>query len=400
MFGWRPLALLGLTVVLLGCNRTPPISKMPPVGAQAKGNRKDKALNPVQVNLQSEPFGETKEGVPLTRYLLSNDKGITVSIINYGAIITSIEVPDRDGKSANVTLGFPTADGYFGKDPYFGAICGRYANRIAKGKFKLNGKEYSLAINDPPNHLHGGLKSFSDVVWLARPGAPAADGKSASVELMYESPDGEEGYPGLVKTTVVYTLTDTNELRIDYRAASDKPTVVNLTSHVYWNLQGPGTRDVYNEVLTLNADKTLAVDAGFIPTGEMKPVKGTAMDFTSPKAIGAQINEVDGGNGLKGYDHCYVLKPRTDPLKELAARVEDPESGRILEIFTTEPGIQFYTGNHLSGKPEEGGFKQHHAFCLECQHFPDSPNHPDFPSTVLEPGKPYTQTTICRFSVK
>jgi len=373
----------------------PASQKTTPVAAKA-----DQAAEKFGVRVQKEPFGETPDGTPITRYLLSNDKGMTVSIIDYGAIVNSIELPDRNGKVASITLGFPTLDGYVGKDPYFGAICGRYANRIAKGKFKLNGKEYTLAVNDGPNHLHGGLKSFSDVVWQASIVAPPADAKSASIQLMYDSRDGEEGYPGAVKTAVVYTLTDANEFRIDYRAVADKPTVINLTSHIYWNLNGAGTRDVYDQILTLNADKTLAVDAGFIPTGEMKPVKGTAMDFTSPARIGARLNEVDGGGGLKGYDHCYVLNPRSDPLTQPAARVEDPESGRVLEILTTEPGIQFYTGNHLGGKPEEGNFKQHHAFCLECQHFPDSPNHPDFPSTVLEPSKPYTQTTIHHFSVK
>jgi aldose 1-epimerase len=351
------------------------------------------------VRIQSEPFGETKEGVPITRYLLANDRGMTVSIINYGATVTSIELPDRDKKTANVVLGFPTLDGYLGKDPYFGCIVGRFANRIAKGKFTLNGKSYTLAINDGPNHMHGGLKSFSDAVWSARPAAPSADGKSAGLELMYESRDGEEGYPGDVKTTVVYTLTDANELRIDYRAVSDKPTIINLTSHIYWNLTGAGSGEIFNEVLKLNADKYLPADGTLIPTGELKSVKGTPMDFTSPLQMGARLKEVDGG-GVKGYDLCYVLNPRSEPLKEVAARVEDPDSGRVLEIFTTEPGIQLYTGNQLTGKPEDGGFKQYSAFCLECQHFPDSPNRPDFPSTVLEPNKPYTQTTIHRFSLK
>jgi aldose 1-epimerase len=397
MHGVRPFILLGVVAAILGCepgsvatSKSAPPKKVAPA---------DDGADTASVRIQSEPFGDTKEGVPITRYILANDRGMTVSIINYGATVTSIELPDREKKAANVVLGFPTLEGYLGKDPYFGCIVGRYANRIAKGKFKLNGKNYTLAINDGPNHMHGGLKSFSDAVWSARPTAPAADGKSAGVELMYESPDGEEGYPGRVKTTVVYTLNDANELRIDYRAVSDKPTIINLTSHIYWNLRGAGTRDIFDHVLTLNADKYLPVDATLIPTGELKSVKGTAMDFTSPARIGARLNEVDGG-GVKGYDHCYVLNPRTDPVKQTAARVEDPESGRVLEISTTEPGIQLYTGNQLTGKPEDGGFKQYTAFCLECQHFPDAPNRPEFPSTVLEPNKPYTQTTIHRFSVK
>lgn len=360
----------------------------------------DAAAEPA-VRVQSEPFGETSGGARVTQYILANDRGMTVSVIYYGAVVTSIEVPDKTGKAANVVLGFPSLEGYMGKDdPYFGCICGRYANRIAKGKFKLNGKEYKLAVNDGPNHLHGGLKSFSDVVWSSRPTTPASDGKSAGVEFMYESPDGEEGYPGRVKTTVVYTLTDSNELRIDYRAVSDKPTVINLTSHIYWNLHGAGTRDVLDHLLTLNADKFLAVDDGLIPTGEIKPVKGTPMGFLSPTKIGTHLKEVDGSGGLRGYDHCYVLNARTDPAKQSSARVEDPESGRILEIFTTEPGIQFYTANHLKGKPSDGGFQQYGALCLECQHFPDSPNRPEFPSTVLDPNQPYTQTTIHRFSTR
>ncbi|HET6323412.1 MAG TPA: aldose epimerase family protein, partial [Planctomycetaceae bacterium] len=303
-------------------------------------------------------------------------------------------------KPTNITLGFPTVEGYLGKQPYFGPIVGRYANRIAKGKFKLNGKEYTLAINDPPNSMHGGFKGFGNVVWHSRTPAPPSDGKSASVEFMYESRDGEEGYPGGVKTTVIYTLNDANELKIDYRAVSAAPTIINLTSHVYWNLHGPGTRDVLDHILTLNADRFLPVDDTLIPTGELKAVKGTAMDFTSPARIGARLKEVDGGTGFKGYDHCYALNERRDLLKEVAMRVEDPESGRVLEILTTEPGVQFYTGNQLSGKPEDGGFKPYTGFCLECQHYPDSPNRPSFPSTVLDPNKPYTQTTICRLSVK
>jgi aldose 1-epimerase len=405
MRGMRPVVLLGVIALLLGCEGGP---KTPNPGTTETATSKEKSKwaessemrVQSEVRVQSEPFGETKEGIPVNRYFLSNDKGMTVSIIDYGAIITSIEVPDRQGKSDNVVLGFPTLDGYLGPDPYFGCICGRYANRIAKGKFKLGGKEYTLATNDGPNHMHGGLKSFSDVVWHAQPLTPPVDGKSAGVELTYESRDGEEGYPGAVKTTVIYTLTDANEFRIDYRAVSDKPTVINLTSHDYWNLGGAGTRDILDHLLTLDADKTLAVDSGLIPTGEMKPVKGTAMDFTSPRPLGARLKEVDGSGGFRGYDHCYVLNPRAQPLKQAAARLEDPESGRVLEIFTTEPGIQLYTSNQLKGTPEDGGFKQYGAVCLECQHFPDSPNHPEFPSTVLDPARPYTQTTIHRFSFK
>jgi aldose 1-epimerase len=387
--------VLVVAALLAGCETSSP----PPKEPDKKSSADSRPPEP-HVLIQSEPFGDSKDGQPITRYLLSNDKGMGVSIIDYGATLTELSVPDRNGKKANITLGFPSIEGYLGKQPYFGPICGRYANRIAKGKFKLNGKEYTLAINDPPNTLHGGVKSFSFVVWHSRPITPPSDGKSAGVELMYESRDGEEGYPGGVKTTVIYTLTDTNELRIDYRAVSTAPTVINLTSHVYWNLHGDPTQQVLDHTLMMNADRFLPVDDTLIPTGELKAVKGTPMDFLSPSKIGARLNEVDGGGGLKGYDHCYALNEVKDPLKEVAVRAEDPQSGRVLEILTTEPGVQFYTGNQLSGKPEDGGFKPYTGFCLECQHFPDAPNRPSFPSTLLDPNKPYTQTTIYRLSVK
>jgi aldose 1-epimerase len=381
----------------VGCETSTP-SPQPPEKKTSTANAHPPEPH---VRIQSEPFGDSKDGFPITRYLLSNDKKMAVSIIDYGAAVTEIDFPDRNGNVTNITLGFPSIDGYLSnKQPYFGPICGRYANRIAKGRFKLNGKEYTLAINDPPNSLHGGVKSFSHVVWHSKAVMPDAEGKSAGVELMYESKDGEEGFPGAVKTTVIYTLTDTNELRIDYRAVAAAPTVINLTSHIYWNLHGPGTRDILDHMLMLNADRFLPVDDTLIPTGELKAVKGSAMDFTSPMKIGSRLKEVDGGGGLKGYDHCYALNNRKDPLKEVAARAEDPQSGRVLEILTTEPGIQFYTGNQLSGKPDDGGFKPYTGFCLECQHFPDSPNRPAFPSTLLDPNIPYTQTTIYRFSVK
>ncbi|HEV8003774.1 MAG TPA: aldose epimerase family protein [Planctomycetaceae bacterium] len=396
----RPCIVLAMAVALAGCGTE---SSTPPPPPAKKTVDAQAHLAEPHVRIQSEPFGDSKDGLPITRYLLYNDQGMAVSIIDYGATVTEVDFHSRDpkNKAANsITLGFPSIEGYLGKQPYFGPIVGRYANRIAKGKFKLNGKEYTLAINDPPNSLHGGVKSFSHVVWHSRTPPPPSDGKSASVEFMYESRDGEEGFPGAVKTTVIYTLNDSNELKIDYRAVSTAPTVINLSSHIYWNLSGPGTRDVLDHLVTVAADRFLPVDETLIPTGELKLVKGTAMDFTSPTKIGARLKEVDGGSGFKGYDHCYALNERKDPLKEVVARVEDPESGRVLEILTTEPGVQFYTGNQLSGKPEDGGFKPYTGFCLECQHYPDSPNRPAFPSTLLDPNQPYTQTTICRLSLK
>ena len=347
--------------------------------------------------IQQEPFGSA-DGQDVIRYVLSNDNGVRVAILSYGGIVQSVDVPDRTGESANIVLGFDSLEGYTGKDPYFGAICGRYSNRIAKGRFTLNGKEYTLATNNGPNHLHGGIKGFNEVVWQSRPLSKQAAGADAvGVELNYTSRDGEEGYPGALKVTVVYTLNNKNELKIEYTATSDKPTPINLTNHSYWNLAGasPGeARDVLEHVLMLNCDKYLPVDETLIPTGELKSVEGTPMDFTEPHPIGSRIERVAGG-----YDHCYVINGKPDELR-LAARVYEPASGRVMEVRTTEPGVQFYTGNFLNGSQAEGGFEKHEGFCLECQHFPDSPNQPEFPNTILEPGRVYKQTTVHTFSVR
>lgn len=348
------------------------------------------ALPPVQ----SEPFGTTQSGEAITQYLLTNNNGISISVINYGAIVTAVNVPDRNGQSTNITLGFDNLQGYEGGDPYFGAICGRYANRIAKGKFSIDGKEYQLATNNAPNHLHGGIKGFNEVVWR---GTPINEADSMGVELIYVSPDGEENYPGELKVTVRYTLNNNNEFKIHYMANSKQKTHINLTNHCYWNLAGSGS--ILDHELTLNCDRSLPVDATLIPTGSLKPVAGTPMDFTKAAMIGSRFAEVKGDDTTGGYDHCYVINQSDQKLTK-AAHVYEPTSGRIMEVFTTEPGIQFYTGNFLDGENVNGGYQQHHGFCLECQHFPDSPNQPDFPNTLLEPGIFYTQETVHKFSVK
>jgi len=363
----------------------------PGAGPQASRTDHGAASKETHLELHSGPYGKTTSGRKITRYTLTNAHGMRVAVIDYGAVITAVEVPDRRGKTTNVLLGFPNLAGYETNAPYFGALCGRYAGRIANGRFRLNGKTYSLAQNDPPNHEHGGIQGFNKVVWKSRPvansGADAAD-----VQMTYTSRDGEEGYPGTLKVTVAYWLSEANELKIEYRAVCDKPTPINLTSHGYWNLAGAG--NVLRHRLTLNAAKYLPADAHHLPTGEIRAVRGTPMDFTHETAIGQRINQVAGG-----YDHCYVIDAGSKPLAQ-AARVREPNSGRVMVVLTTEPGVQLYTGNYLDGSPSSGGFEKYGGFCLECQHFPDSPNRPAFPNTILKPGETYRQTTIYRFSVE
>lgn len=376
---------------LVGCAK--PVSAPPPaptgIGIPAKPTAEEMAAI-----VQVENWGETEEG-DVVQYFLTNKHGMKVTLINLGATITSVDVPDRTGNAANVTLSFNTAAEYEKNAPYFGGICGRFSNRIAKGRFSLDGMDYTLAINNDPNHLHGGTKGFNRKLWTGQ-NVEAKDGE-VGVRFTMESPDGDEGYPGTLKVAVTYSLTDANELRIDYTAQADKPTVLNLTNHAYWNLAGAGSGAIDQHELTLSCDKYLPVDDTLIPTGKIEPVEGTPFDFRKPVAIGSRYEEVDGG-----YDLCYVINRAEGEEKKtvLAARVHDPKSGRVMEILTTEPGIQFYTGNFLEGTEATGGFPKHAAFCLECQHYPDSPNRPEFPTTVLQPGEVYTQTTIHRFSVE
>ncbi|WP_425615508.1 aldose epimerase family protein [Anatilimnocola sp. NA78] len=353
------------------------------------------ADKPAMIDIQA--VGKAEDGSTINEITMQNKNGLRVKMISHGATITSVETPDRNGKLANITLGFPDYKGYQQRHPYFGSTVGRYGNRIAKGKFKLDGKEYILAVNNGDNHLHGGVKAFDTVNWDVSK-VEAADGVGA--KFTYNSPDGDEGYPGNLKTVVTYTLTYDDELKIDYEATTDKATVVNLTNHAYWNLAGAGSGTILKHELMLNADKWIPVDAGSIPTGELAPVKGTAMDFTTPHVIGERIDEMKKPpHTSKGYDHCFVLRNQSGKL-ELAAKVKDPSSGRTMQIFTTEPGIQLYCGNFLDGDPKGNGHKQHEAFCLETQHYPDSPNQPSFPSTVLKPGDTYRSQTVHKFGVE
>lgn len=348
-----------------------------------------------KANVQRSDFGRTTDGTEVSLFTLTNQNGVTVKITNYGGIITSITTPDRAGKPGDVVLGFDSLGGYLGEHPYFGALIGRYGNRIAKGKFTLDGTTYTLATNNGPNHLHGGLKGFDKVVWAAE---EVQGSNGPGLKLTYLSKDGEEGYPGNLTTTVVYTLTDDNELKIEYEATTDKATPLNLTNHSYFNLSAGQAEDALGHLLTINADRYTVVDETLIPTGELRPVEGTPMDFTSAHAIGERISQVEGG----GYDHNYVLNKPAGEMA-LAATVYEPMSGRYLEVFTTQPGVQFYSGNFLDSSLTGKGditYKKHYGFCLETQHFPDSPNQPGFPGTILRPGEKYQHSTIYKFTTR
>jgi aldose 1-epimerase len=351
-------------------------------------------------SITAKSFGTTTAGQKVTQYILSNSKGASVSIINYGGIVTSLKVPDRNGKFADVVLGFKTLADYEKKSPYFGALIGRYGNRISKGEFTLDGNTYHLAKNDHGQSLHGGLKGFDKVVWNA---TPVETKQGPSLKLTYVSKDGEEGYPGILSVTATYILTNKNELKLVYRATTDKATVVNLTHHSYFNLAGQGSGDILGHVVTIHADKYTPVDDVLIPTGKLAPVKGTPFDFRKPTAIGARINEQNEQlkNG-RGYDQNWVADKLPGHLG-MIARVEEPKSGRVMEVISTEPGVQFYSGNFLDGTLiGKGGkvYKFRNGFCFEPQHFPDSPNHRNFPSTVLRPGETYKNTIIYRFSTE
>jgi aldose 1-epimerase len=342
-------------------------------------------------------FGKTPGGTAVQIFTLTNEHGLEARISTYGGAVVSLKTPDRAGKMADIVLGFDSLEGYLNPaEPYFGALIGRYGNRIGHAKFTLNGKQYTLPVNNGENTLHGGNKGFDKVVWTPR---ELPDG---GLELTYTSKDGEEGFPGTLKTTVEYHLTAANELKIDYTATTDKDTVLNLTNHSYWNLKGAGNGTILDHVLTIKASKFTPVDSGLIPTGELKPVAGTPFDFTTPPVVGARIEQKDEQLKLgNGYDHNFVLD-RSGSGLSLAARVEEPASGRVMEVETTEPAVQFYTGNFLDGTLKgKGGhvYQQRAALCLETQHYPDSPNKPSFPTTVLKAGQTYKSTTVYRFSV-
>jgi aldose 1-epimerase len=353
----------------------------------------------MQPTLTKAAYGQLPDGQAADLYTLTNANGMTVKITNYGGIITEILVPDKARKFEDVVLGLDSLNDYVAGNPFFGALVGRYGNRIAKGKFTLDGQTYTMVTNNGPNHLHGGKKGFDKVIWKTE---EMKTDEGVGLRMTYRSQDMEEGYPGNLDVTVTYTLDNENGLLIDYQATTDKPTVVNLTNHSYFNLSGKEGTILDHQVM-LDADSLVAVDATLIPTGKLIPVKGTPFDFTSPTAIGARIDDLNDEqikNG-GGYDHCWVLN-RADQSLVRFATVHEPTSGRFMEAFTTEPGVQFYTGNFLNGKVAGKGktYGKRSGFCLETQHFPDSPNQPQFPSTVLRPGETYHTTTKFKFSVK
>lgn len=352
-------------------------------------------------NVTKSPYGTTSDGKAVDEYTLTNPNGMEVKIITYGGIVDSVKVPDRNGNLANVALGFPTLKDYETKNsPYFGALIGRYGNRIAKAQFTLNGTTYHLDANNGPNSLHGGNKGFDKEVWTAK---PISGTNGVGLQLMYVSPDGEGGYPGTVTTVVTYTLPANNEIHIDYSATTTGTTPINLTNHSYWNLQGEGMGTINDHVLYLNANQYTPVDATLIPTGQLAPVAGTPFDFTTPKTIGPAVRSNDPQIVIgKGIDHNFVLSRTmaSDTSMIEAARLYDPQSGRMLEVWTTEPGMQVYTGNFLDGSgygTSGHAYRQGDGIAMETQHYPDSPNQPKFPSTILQPGQTYQTSTIFRF---
>jgi len=359
----------------------------------------DTMSNTPKGTITKADFGTMPDGVPVELYTLRNSKGMEAQIMTYGGILRSLKTPDRNGKFGDVVLGYDKLDGYLKSSPYFGALIGRYGNRIAHGKFSLDGVSYQLATNNGVNALHGGLKGFDKVVWTARP-LPTAHGPS--LILTYVSQNGEEGYPGTLSVTAIYSLTEDNALRLDFTATTSQDTVVNLTHHSYFNLRGSG--DILGNIVYINADKFTPVDSGLIPTGELRPVAGTPFDFRIPTAIGARINETN-NEQIKfagGYDDNWVLNKQADELS-LAARVYEPVTGRTMEVWTTSPGLQFYSGNFLDGTlTGKGGwvYQFRDALAMEPQHFPDSPNHPEFPTAELKPGETYHNTLIYKFGAQ
>jgi aldose 1-epimerase len=384
---------------VVGCAERPK-EEVAPIGSSSKAES-TQSSSVVKMGIEKEPFGKLPDGAAVDLYTLANKSGMRATITNYGAIVVSLWIPDRQGRLADVVLGFDTLDEYVRCRSYFGALIGRYGNRIAGGKFSLDGKNYALAQNDHGQHLHGGVRGFDKVLWKA---VATSNGAEPSLTLQYLSKDGEEGYPGNLRASVTYTLTETNGLKIDYLAKTDRTTVVNLTNHSCFNLAGAGSGDILSQQLTINADRFTPVAEGLIPTGELHPVAGTPFDFRQPTAIGARIGGNDAQLRLgRGYDHNWALNRNSGKDLTLAARVVEPTSGRVMNILSTEPGLQFYSGNFLDGSEVgKGGksYKHRYGFCLETQHFPDSPNKPAFPSTTLRPGQEYRSTTIYQFSTK
>lgn len=340
------------------------------------------------MNLQRSNFGKTADGQAITLFTLTNRSGNSVAVTDYGAILVSVMVPDRKGELANVNLGYSNLDGYLARHPYFGSTVGRFCNRIAAGKFQLDGRTYQLAINNGPNHLHGGIVGFDKLFWCS---TEINTHTAIGMRFQLRSPDGQEGYPGNLEVVADYLWNDDNELTFSFQATSDASTVVNLTNHSYWNLAGAKSGNVLDHQLQLNCGRFLAVDDTLIPTGQIWDVANTALDFRQPHAIGERISQLP---STKGYDHCFVVDGEAGQLRR-AGLAMDPKSGRTMEVLTTQPGMQLYTGNHLDGE-----FVQHGGFCLETQHYPDSPNQPSFPTTRLNPGEKFEQTTVHRFGVQ
>lgn len=393
-----------LSAFFIGCFMTVFMKANPPANAVAENSRlpetsvesvvqEIEAWQEIEMEVVKQPYGTTKDGQEVEQYVCRNANGYVLEVITYGALVTAFRAPDKEGLVENITLSCTDIEGYEACTSYFGATVGRYCNRIAKGKFSIDGSEYTLATNNGPNHLHGGKIGFDKRIWTAE---QLMDKTSVGVRFTLVSEDGDEGYPGQLKVTVDYVLNNDNELKVDFSATTDKPTHVNLTNHNYWNLGGAGSGSILEHELKLESDKFTAVDETLIPTGEFTSVEGTPFDFRNSSAIGARVKEVVADP--IGYDHNYVLNSQSGEMA-LAATVVCQESGRKMEIHTTQPGIQFYTGNFLNGQPGSGGFEQHHAFCLETQHYPDSPNQANFPSTLLKPGETFKQTTLHKFSV-
>jgi aldose 1-epimerase len=351
-------------------------------------------------SVEKTPFGTTRDGQPAELVTLRNSRGLTAQILTYGAAIHSLEAPDRKGHFDNLSANHQTLADYETKGGAFGSVIGRFANRIGGASFAIDGVKYQLAANNGPNHIHGGPGGFARRVWKAE---PLVTKDAAAVKLTYTSADGEEGYPGKLACTLVYELNDRNEFKLDYTATTDKPTVLNLCNHAYWNLAGAYSGTALGLVLTLNADQSLRVDNALIPTGEFAPVNGSALDFRQPRKIGDRIGEITEKHFNGGYDHCFVINHKKPGDLTLCARLEDPVSGRTMEVLTTEPGVQVYTANTPAGSttgPNGYTYPKHYAVCLETQHFPDSPNKPSFPSTLLKPGEVFHSTTIHRFGVQ
>jgi len=401
MRNWIHLVLGIALITMSGCKKKTPAPEQPPAQPETPVVEQDRAeteMETMEMSITKDFFGQTPDSKQVNLYTLVNTNGMTAKITNYGAILVSLEVPDRDGHMADVALGYDNLNDYIERGAFFGATVGRYANRIGGATFTLDGVIYELAANNGPNHLHGGKKGFDKVVWRVED--MKEEGDQLVLKLTYISEDGEENYPGNLACCVTYTLTNDNELKIAYEAETDKTTVVNLTNHSYFNLAGQGTGNVLDHVVMINADRYTVFDEGLIPTGEIRSVEGTPLDFTSPTSIGARIGQVG-----SGYDQNYVLSKGSAgaDTPTLCARVLEPTSGRIMEVHTTEPGVQFYTGNFLNntitGKDDKV-YNKHYGFCLETQHYPDSPNKPEFPTTVLKPGQKFTSATVYAFSAQ